>query len=399
MNQKLVAQLQLSKNMDIKPNFSQLSREYGIDRRTIKKYYDGYEGKPKTRERMSRLDKYRPLIQEKMAIKGISIRAVYEYLHDIDSTIGTYSNFAKYVKGENIQPEKTEKGHPRYETLPGVQAQVDWKEDLTMVSKHGEIFEFNILTYKLGYSRYCVFTYSRTRTRQAVFDALIASFMHTGGIPQEILFDNMSSVVNTSGKYRRVNNAFRAFANDMRFGVRLCKSRHAFTKGKVESANKFMTWLLPYDHEFEDEEDLIRIIEHINKKVNQRPNQETSVPPILLFQAEKDMLQNLPKQSVMESYMSRDHYTVVRKDSLVLFNRCKYSVPPAYIGKRVSIRQEDARLYIYCNHEMIAVHNVTGRKITYDETHYKQLLSYSIKDEDSISEIAEKNLSIFDDLL
>lgn len=399
MNQKLVAQLQRSKAMGIKPNFSQLAREYGIDRRTIKKYYDGYEGKPKTRERMSRLDKYRPLIREKMAIRGISIRAVYEYLYDIDSTIGTYSNFAKYVKSENILPEKTPKGHPRYETLPGVQAQVDWKEDLTMISKHGEIFEFNILAYKLGYSRYCVFTYSRARTRQDVFDALIASFIHTGGIPQEILFDNMPSVVNTSGKYRQVNNAFRAFANDMRFGIKLCKVRHAYTKGKVEAANKFMTWLLPYDHEFEDEEDLIRIIEHINQKVNQRPNQETLTPPNLLFQNEKDMLQNLPKQTVMENYMSHDRYTTVRPDSLVLFNRCRYSVPPRYIGKRVAVRQVDAKVYIYSNHEMIAVHNVTGKKITYDEAHYRQLLSYSIKDDDSISEIAERNLSIFDDLL
>ena len=399
MNQKLVAQLQRSKAMGLKPNFSQLAREYGIDRRTIKKYYDGYEGKPRTRERMSRLDKYRPLIREKMAIRGISIRAVYEYLHDIDSTIGTYSNFAKYVKSENILPEKTPKGHPRYETLPGVQAQVDWKEDLTMISKHGEMFEFNILTYKLGYSRYCVFTYSRERTRQDVFDALIASFMHTGGIPQEILFDNMPSVVNTSGKYRQVNNAFRAFANDMRFGVKLCKARHAYTKGKVEAANKFMTWLLPYDHEFEDEEDLIRIIEHINQKVNQRPNQETSMPPNLMFQNEKDMLQNLPKQTVMEGYMSHDRYTAVRPDSLVLFNRCRYSVPPEYIGKRVTVRQIDAKVYIYCNHKMIAAHNVTGKKITYDEAHYRQLLSYSIKDDDSISEIAERNLSIFDDLL
>ena len=33
---------------DIKPNFSELARFYELDRRTVKKYYDEYEGKAAT---------------------------------------------------------------------------------------------------------------------------------------------------------------------------------------------------------------------------------------------------------------------------------------------------------------------------------------------------------------
>lgn len=51
MEDILRAQLIIIKTMDLKPNFSELSRKYGYDRRTVKKYYDGYEGKPKTREK------------------------------------------------------------------------------------------------------------------------------------------------------------------------------------------------------------------------------------------------------------------------------------------------------------------------------------------------------------
>ena len=36
---------QNSQLSDIKPNFSELARFYNLDRRTVKKYYDGYEGK------------------------------------------------------------------------------------------------------------------------------------------------------------------------------------------------------------------------------------------------------------------------------------------------------------------------------------------------------------------
>ena len=50
--------------MNIKPNFSELAREYDLDRRTVKKYYEGYEGKSKTRNKSSRLDQYYIEIKE-----------------------------------------------------------------------------------------------------------------------------------------------------------------------------------------------------------------------------------------------------------------------------------------------------------------------------------------------
>ena len=37
-------QLEIMKTLGIKPNFSELERTYGINRHTIKKYYEGYEG-------------------------------------------------------------------------------------------------------------------------------------------------------------------------------------------------------------------------------------------------------------------------------------------------------------------------------------------------------------------
>ena len=48
MNCKLLTQLKILRLSNIKPNFSELARLYGYDRRTVKKYYDGYEGKPST---------------------------------------------------------------------------------------------------------------------------------------------------------------------------------------------------------------------------------------------------------------------------------------------------------------------------------------------------------------
>ena len=400
MNTGLVIQLQILKLSDIVPNFSELARQYGMDRRTVKKYYDGYKGKPKHHNKSSRLDEYYDLIKTKLSLRGANVRAVYEFIKDeVDSNIGTYSNFNKYVKSKGLKPKKTEKGHPRYETDMGVQAQVDWKEDVTLHNRYGEPFTFQVFDYKLGYSRYPVFTYKLYKTRQDVFDCLIASFKATGGVPREILFDNMSSVVDRDGNRANISNEMRAFAKDMGFKIKLCKPRHAFTKGKVEALNKFLAWLIPYEGEFETEDELIAILSKINKKVCERVCDETGVPPILLFQKEKEYLQSLPSDKVLESYLANDRQTTVRKDSMVTYMKNKYSVPADYIGKPVRLKVFNESLQIYYSTDLIATHSLSDKRLNYKKEHYTQLLSGYIKNDDDIAALAEMNLRQMDALL
>ena len=95
MNDKLLSQLATMKEQKIKPNFAELARKFDCDYRTVKKYYEGYEGKPKTRDKPSKLDQYGDLIESKLSIKGTSIRGVYEYMIDNDYEVGSYSNFSK----------------------------------------------------------------------------------------------------------------------------------------------------------------------------------------------------------------------------------------------------------------------------------------------------------------
>lgn len=250
--------------------------------------------------------------------------------------------------------------------------------------------------YKLGNSRYTHYTYKLYKTRQDVFDCLIKSFKATGGVPREILFDNMSSIVDRDGEYKNLSNQVRAFAKDFNFKIKLCKPRHPFTKGKVESVNKFLAWLLPYEGEFETEEELITILEKINDKVNSYPCQETNVPPLLLLQKEKEYLQPLPKDDVVESYLPHDRQTTVRTDSMVTYRNCKYSVPPEYIGKPVRLLVSDNTLRIYCSTDIIAIHSLSQKRLNYQKEHYQQLLSLSMKDSDAVAELAEANLRQMD---
>ena len=64
-----------------------------LDRRTVKKYYDGYEGKAAHRDKSSKLDKHYDLIKQKLSIRGANVRAVYEFiLSERDPNIGIFAD-------------------------------------------------------------------------------------------------------------------------------------------------------------------------------------------------------------------------------------------------------------------------------------------------------------------
>ena len=130
---------------EIKPNFAYLSRKYDLDPRTIKKYYNGYDGKAITRTKPSQLDKYEEIIKEKLSYDGAKVSAVFFFLKTEKGYTGSYSNLTYYVRNHPEIKNMTTKNetHVRFETKAGEQLQFDWIESITLISKYGEVFEFN----------------------------------------------------------------------------------------------------------------------------------------------------------------------------------------------------------------------------------------------------------------
>lgn len=388
------------KEIGIKPNYAQLARSYQCDYRTVKRYYQGYEGKPRTRDKPSHLDKIKDQIRAKLGIKGVSVRGVYEYFIDQRIEVGSYSNFAKYVKKEQLKPRTKALGNPRFETLPGIQAQCDWKESIKLHSRSGQLYTFNVFNFELGFSRHNHLIYSKTMEQNVVKRALIDTFKRIGGVPKEIVFDNMTTVVTLSRHGKKVNSQMARFARDFGFKIRLCKARHAYTKGKVEARNKIIEWINAYDYDFEDENELIAIIEKVNQKMNHYICQATNQPPILLLQKETEYLNPLPPQSVIDGYQATDK-VIVGKDSLIYYQGNRYSVHPALIGESVGIETNEGKLYIYYNQKLQTIHELKpcGEKtMTYQRIHYRHLMEPHYP-QDSLAEVVEENLKIFDQLL
>lgn len=394
---KLRQELLVMETLNIKPNYSELARIYECDRRTVKKYNEGYTKENIKRKKPSKLDEHKENIKSKLELPGATINGTYQYFKK-NNDIGTYSNFYKYVKKEKLKPQKNNKAHLRYETEFGKQLQFDWKEDLQMISKHGEIFEFNIFSATLGASRLHVFLYSKNKTRIDVERCLVKTFEYIGGVTKEILTDNMSSIVNT--QTCKFCNEFISFAKDMGTFAKNCKPRHPYTKGKDESANRFMSWLIPYNNEFEDEKELIEIIQKINKEVNKQVNSTTGVAPIMLYEKEKEYLQPLPNKDIINQYSKDSIRAKVSNESLFYYKGKRYSVPNKFINTHLDIQEDNNKLYVYYNREMITMHEISEKNINYKKEHYIEGLSNTLKNKEQaeIENMAEENLKILDRL-
>ena len=121
----------------MKPNFSLLSRELQVDRRTVKKYYYSFT-KPKARK--SKIDSLRPLIQELLSdntLQTFYYKAnLWRYLVENHNLTISESNFRKYISNHQEFQQCFNKRHSipkqsallRFETEPGEQLQIDWKK-------------------------------------------------------------------------------------------------------------------------------------------------------------------------------------------------------------------------------------------------------------------------------
>ncbi len=88
-------------------------------------------------------------------------------------------------------------------------------------------------------------------------------------------------------------------------------------------------------------------------------------------------------------------------ESTVTFEGCKYSVRPKFIGKSLELKPLNGVLAIYHNKEIVAKHNITGKRFTFTKDDYMEIMrSRAFKDapDDLVEKVAEANLSYYDSL-
>ena len=269
---------------------SALARRLGVHRDTIHRWIrDGALDRDLDGQRVrygpraavaTKVDPYKAIIETRLA--AYPELSVVRLLEEIRAAGygGGYSQLKAFVR--QVRPVEPPEPVVRFETPAGRQAQVDFAH-----------FRFPwgvryALLVVLGYSRllWCRF-YPRQDMRTLV-DGLEDAFRYFGGVPQELLFDQMKAVITRDRRLEGGalihNLEFLRFAAHWGFTPRACRPYRAQTKGKVERPVRYVRGNFVYGRTFLHDGDLDEQREHwLSRVANVRVHGTTGEPPQLRF--------------------------------------------------------------------------------------------------------------------
>ena len=390
--------------LNIKPNFAALGREYGCDYRTAKiRYYEELNKekgiKPEIKIRKHIVDDYKDIIINKLeTIPGITAYSIYYFLKVEKDYKGSYESIKNFVR-ENKDKRK-QPASIRVEPIIGKVAQVDWKEDFKLTNKNGELFIINLFLMRLHYSKKFYARLTIDKKRDEVKTCIVESLEYFNGIPREIWFDNMATVMVKEGKYKKVHNEIKQLGSDIGFQPILCQSRRPKTKGTVENLAKLCDRLLSYNNEFETLEDLVNIVNKFNEECGMEKSQAHNKIVNEVFEDEKKYLIPLPNKNILEKYKQTIEYRKVTQDSMIVYRGNRYSVPTRFIGSYLGIRIIDNQVNIYDNTELVRCHMVSENNLNYNNEDKIEILKsdllYGLSDEEIKNKIDNTDLQVYD---
>ena len=388
----------------IKPNYSAIARQYGVDPRTVKTAYlraqNGETIVRNQRKRRSKLDGFQDIIKDKYTA-GCSARAIYDFIVEKGFT-GKYTIVKDYCR--RFRKAQTKKATIRVEHTMGLSAQVDWKEQVTMTDQNGVPHTFSIFLYVLPYSKFKFLKLTLDQKQDTLFKCLFEAFKATGGIPKEIWFDNMATVVDhklSDFHHHRFNERFLSFSHDAGFHPIACRPFRPQTKGCVEALARTMGRLKPYDGEFSTINDLNNIVNRLAERLNHEKSQSNNQKPVELWAKEKEHFRSLNDDLVR--YFHSNQTRKVSRDSMIRFQNHQYSVSPNYIGKEVEIKPtpDDKAIHVFYQGVEIQKHDLTNKQFNYDLHDKHAILKSDLmadKTDEEINQYMLNNLSIYDQI-
>ena len=277
-----------------------IARQLGVSRRVIYHWLatgqlqrDLSQPLPprQARPRPAKLAPFKPLIQERLTTypELSAVRLLDEC--QAAGYAGGYSLLTAYVA--TARPRPAPEPVVRVETAPGEQAQFDFA---AVRLPWGQRFALVVV---LGYSRLLYVEFVPRQTALTVMLGLERAFAAFGGVPREILFDQMRAVIvadHRPGGGRLLENPeFLRFAAHWSFRIRACRPYRARTKGKVERPIRYLRDNFLYGRTFLGDADLSeQLTRWLSEVANQRVHGTTrEIPAVRFAREERAALQPL----------------------------------------------------------------------------------------------------------
>ena len=365
-------------------SYMELSRKYNIDRRTAKKYAES-ESRPVynlTDSKPSKLDPYKSQIMIWLEEAPYSAQRIWEKLRE-QGFDGSYSVVKCFVRGKKEQ--LNEQATVRFETMPGLQGQVDWAFfEKYKVREGGEEKKLYCFLMILGYSRMRYIEFVTDMTTETLIRCHLGAFRYFGGYPDEILYDNMKQVVikrMLKQEESTLNRQFEDFAGFYGFRPMLCRPYRGQTKGKIERTVRYVRDNFMTGIKYSSLDDLNGKAQAWCNKVNALEHGTTGNVP--LEQLKNERLNPLVREYILD----RVNLRKVGKDCLISYNGNQYSVPSEYAGRDVTTTPPSKlggdpgavalgnMLAAYYDAKQIALHRISYQKkdMVVNPIHYRNL--------------------------
>ena len=241
---------------------AELSRRFGVSRRTIHAWVETgqldrdlssgssrYSPRPPLPHKLS---PYTGIIESRLEeFPGLSAKRLFDEVRAAGYA-GGYGRVRDYVR--TVRPREAVETPVRFETPAGRQGQVDFATfTLPWGRRHA-------LVVVLSHSRLLWLSFYHRQTMAVLTDGLERAFARFGGVPTELLFDQMRAVVVSDGRVGGgelvLNAEFLRFAAHWGFHPRACRPYRAQTKGKVERPIRYIRDSFFYGRAFASDEDL-----------------------------------------------------------------------------------------------------------------------------------------------
>ena len=353
-------------------SYTEIGRRYHIDPRTAKRYAES-DTRPEyvlSEPKPSKLDPYKEQITVWLEEAPYSAERIFEKIREHGFT-GGHSIVREFVHHKKEQFD--EKATVRFETMPGLQGQMDWAffEDRTVLEdgRQKKLYCFLLI---LGYSRTRYIEFVTDMNTNTMIRCHANAFRYFGGYPEEILYDNMKQVVIKrllKQEDSALNRQFEDFAGFYGFKPVLCRPYRGQTKGKVERTVQFVRDNFMVGIRYDSLDDLNGQALAWCNKVNGKVHATTGEIPF--DRLKEEGLNPLKREYIIDKINLRR----VQKDCLISYAGNQYSVPAEYVGKDVAVIGLDNMLAAYYEGKQIALHRISYQKrdMVVNAHHYRKL--------------------------
>ena len=345
---------------------SRIAVECGIDRKTARKLRDATSDPsgPITRIRESRFTEHTDYVRERLKA-GVPIAQI---VRDLRRAVGepipytSFWEFAIKLRARSEEPSE----EVRFETAPAKQGQCDWA-DFGTVQEDGQVQALSLFVMVLGYSRHTFARFTTSMDESSLQREHHAAFIDFGGVPSEILYDNMKTV--TTGRDAESEpiwqRSFTDFAGRYGFTPRCARPYRAKTKGKVERTIGFIRRSFLAGRTFTDITDANAQLKTWLAEVNTRRHgthgdfvhERFAVERPLLIQLRRDML-------VIERVVER----TVDAEGAIVYESNHYELPRGFRGRTLTVRDDGRRLRVFdagaliCEHELLLGRSLRAKR-------------------------------------